>query len=244
MELRNVGVLVTGASRGLGAALAKELARRGAHVVAVARGEEALAKVVEEIRVSGGIAHAIAADIGDKRAIHAITGAAAALVGSVELLVNNASTLGAVPLRSLLDTDCESLEEALAVNVLGPFRLTKVLVGSMLLRKRGLVVNLTSDASIAAYENWGAYSASKAALDHLTRIWGAELSGCGVQMVSVDPGEMRTKMHADALPDADEATLLDPALVAERIVTLIGRAATLPNGARVQASAYARIEAA
>jgi NAD(P)-dependent dehydrogenase (short-subunit alcohol dehydrogenase family) len=144
-----------------------------------------------------------------------------------------------VPLRPLLDTDCEALEEALAVNVLGPFRLAKLLVGPMILRGRGLVVNVTSDASVAAYPGWGAYGASKAALDHLGRILGAELEGTGVQVVTVDPGEMNTRMHADALPGADPATLLDPDVVAARLVRMIAAAPALANGARVEAAAWA-----
>jgi NAD(P)-dependent dehydrogenase (short-subunit alcohol dehydrogenase family) len=137
-----------------------------------------------------------------------------------------------VPLRLLLDTDCEDLERALAVNLVGPFRLTKALVGSMVLRGRGLIVNVTSDAAVEPYSRWGAYGASKAALDHLGRIWAAELEGSGVRILTVDPGEMNTRMHAEAMPEADPAQLADPAQVAERIVALVqeGQAA---SGARV-----------
>jgi NAD(P)-dependent dehydrogenase (short-subunit alcohol dehydrogenase family) len=152
--------------------------------------------------------------------------------------VQCASTLGHVPLRPLLDTDCEALEEALQVNVVGPFRLAKLVAAPMALRGRGLVVDVTSDASVAAYPTWGAYGVSKAALDHLGRILGAELEGTGVRVVTVDPGEMDTKMHADAIPEADRATLLDPDVVARRIVRLARAADTVANGARVEASAW------
>lgn len=238
MEIRNAGALVTGASRGLGAALARELAGAGARVVLVARHAEALQEVAESIRARGGDAHAVVFDVGDKRDVHRIAGVAAALVGDVDLVVHNASTLGPVPLRPLLDTVCEALEEALAVNLVGPFRLTKVLAGAMLARGRGLVVNVTSDASVAAYPTWGAYGVSKAALDHLGRIWDAELEGTGVRIVSVDPGEMDTRMHADAMPEADRHALARPELVARRIVTLIRRADTLATGARVRAVSF------
>jgi short-subunit dehydrogenase len=239
MELRDRAALVTGGSRGLGEQIARKLAARGARVALVARHQEELGRVVESIRTAGGVAHGIVADVGDKRAPHAIAAAAAALVGDVDLLVHNASTLGHVPLRPLLETDCEALEEALEVNVVGPMRLTKLVAGPMVLRGRGLVVQITSDASVAAYANWGAYGASKAALDHIGRILGAELEGTGVRVVTVDPGEMRTRMHADAIPDADPATLLEAAVVAERILRLIGRIEELPSGARVEAAAYA-----
>jgi NAD(P)-dependent dehydrogenase (short-subunit alcohol dehydrogenase family) len=236
MELRGRGVIVTGGSRGLGAALGAALASRGARVVLVARDEAPLREAAEAICARGGEAHALAEDVGDKSAIHRIAGAAAALVGPIDLLVHNASTLGPVPLRLLLDTDCEDLERALAVNLVGPFRLSKALAGPMVLRGRGVVVHVSSDAATNAYPRWGAYGVSKAALDHLNRIWAAELAGTGVRFVSVDPGEMNTRMHADAIPDADPATLADPARVASRIVALVEREHLGPSGARVEAS--------
>jgi len=230
--------LITGASRGLGAALARELGRRGARLALVAREEGPLEAVAAEIRAAGGEAHAIAADVGDKRAVHAIAGAAAALVGPIDVLVHNASTLGPTPLRLLLDTECEDLERVLAVNLVGPFRLTKLIAGSMALRRRGVVVNVSSDAAVSAYPRWGAYGVSKAALDHLGRSWAAELEGTGVRVVDVDPGEMDTQMHADAVPDADRATLADPAVVARRIADMIARAGEIASGARIEAASW------
>jgi NAD(P)-dependent dehydrogenase (short-subunit alcohol dehydrogenase family) len=242
MQLRGTSSLITGGSQGLGLALGKALARQGSRVVLVARGPAPLHAAVAAIRAAGGEAHAIVADVADKDAVHAIAGQAAALVGApIDVLVNNASTLGPVPLRLLLDTECEDLERVLAVNLVGPFRLTKALAGPMVLRGRGLVVNVSSDAAVEAYQRWGAYGASKAALDHLTRTFAAELGGTGVRFLAVDPGEMDTRMHADAIPDADRSTLADPARVADRIVSLIaGEAlATPPSGARVAVSAPA-----
>jgi NAD(P)-dependent dehydrogenase (short-subunit alcohol dehydrogenase family) len=136
MDIHGKGVLITGASRGLGAALARVLARQGARLALVARGEQALDEVAEAIRATGGEAHAIVADVGAKDEVYAIAGAAASLVGEVEVLVHNASDLGPVPLALLADTACEELERVLAVNVVGPFRLTKALAGPMLLRQR------------------------------------------------------------------------------------------------------------
>jgi NAD(P)-dependent dehydrogenase (short-subunit alcohol dehydrogenase family) len=230
--------LVTGASRGLGAALARELARRGAKVVLVAREPGPLEDVARAIRDAGGEAHAIPADVGDKRAVYAIAGAAAALVGPIDVLVHNASTLGPTPLPLLFDTECEDLERVLEVNLVGPFRLTKAVAGSMALRRRGLVVHVSSDAAVSAYPGWGAYGVSKAALDHLTRSWAAELEGTGVRVISVDPGEMNTRMHAEAMPDADPATLADPADVAARIADLIAHAERVPSGARIEAARW------
>ena len=234
-SLKGLSVLVTGASRGLGAALGRRLGRAGARLALVARGGEALEAVAREIRDAGGEAHALAGDVGDKRDAHRLAGAAMALVGPLDVVVHNASTLGAVPLRLLLETDCEDLERVLAVNLVGPFRLTKIVAGAMALRRRGLVVHVSSDAAVAAYPRWGAYGVSKAAQDHLGRVLAAELEGTGVRVVSVDPGEMNTRMHADAIPDADPATLADPDAVASRLAALIARPeAYAPNGGRVE----------
>ena len=231
------GVVVTGGSQGLGRALGEELAAQGARVVLVAREPEALQAAVAAIRARGGEAHGIAADVGDREATYAIAGQAAALVGEVDLLINDASTLGALPLRLLLDTDCEDLERALAVNLVGPFRLTKAIAGPMVLRGGGVIVNVTSDAATEAYERWGAYGASKAALEQLGRVWAAELAGAGVRVVNVDPGEMDTRMHADALPDADRSLLPSAADAARAIVALLGRSGALQGGERIDLSA-------
>ncbi len=236
MNLRDTTSLVTGASRGLGRALAEILAAAGSRVVMVAREQGPLEEAAAAIRAAGGIAHALVADVGDINAVHPIAAQAAALVGPIDILVNNASTLGPTPLRLLLDTECEDLSRVLEVNLIGPFRLTKVVAGSMALRGRGVVVNISSDASVEAYPSWGAYSISKAALDHLTRIWAVELAEAGVRFLSIDPGEMNTRMHADAMPEADPSTLADPAAVAARIAALIA-APELASGARLQAVA-------
>jgi len=239
MDIHDTTALVTGASRGLGRALAPRLGAAGARVVLVARGEAALADAVTELRATGAHAYGIAADVGDKHAIHRITGEAAALVGPIDLLIHDASTLGPTPLRLLLDTTCEDLAAVLETNLIGPFRLSKVLVGAMALRGRGVVVHVSSDAAVEAYPRWGAYGVSKAALDHLSRTWAAELDGTGVRVLSVDPGEMDTAMHAAAIPDADPATLARPDEIARRIVDMIGDPARAPSGARVQASTWA-----
>jgi NAD(P)-dependent dehydrogenase (short-subunit alcohol dehydrogenase family) len=136
----------------------------------------------------------------------------------------------------LLDTDSEDLEQTLETNLVGPFRLAKVIAGSMALRGQGLVIDISSDAAVEAYPGWGAYGISKAALDHMTRIFAAELHDTGVQFLSIDPGEMDTKMHADAIPDANPSALARPDDVARRIVEIIRGAGGIPNGRRLTLS--------
>lgn len=237
MNLKGTAAMVTGASRGLGKALGEALARAGARVVLVARSEPELTRVVEGIRADGGEAYGLVADVGRKEDVYPLAGAAAALVGPVDLLVHNASSLGPTPLRLLLDTECEDLEQVLATNLVGPFRLSKAIAGSMALRKAGTIVHISSDASVNAYENWGAYSVSKAALDHLSRLWAAELCERGVRVLSVDPGEMDTVMHRQALPAADPATLARPEAVAAHIVELL-RDGNVASGSRIEAQSW------
>ncbi len=203
-------------------------------MVLIARNEAEVSTVVAAIRSEGGVAHALAFDVGDKEAVHRIAGATAALVGPPSIVIHNASTLGPVPMPLLLDTECEDLERVLAVNLVGPFRLTKALAGPMVLRKRGLFLFVSSDAAVNAYPGWGAYGVSKAALDHLARSLAAELDP--VRFLAIDPGEMDTKMHADAIPDADPTTLARPIDVAEKLVTHVLRAESIPNGARLAAA--------
>jgi len=147
-------------------------------------------------------------------------------LGGVDVLVNNASDLGPTPLALLADTQCEDMERALATNLLGPFRLTKALLGALAASARegrgGVVLNISSDAAVNPYARWGAYGASKAALHHMTRIWEKELENEGVRFLSLDPGDMDTPMHALAVPDSDPATLKSPNLAARELITAIG----------------------
>jgi NAD(P)-dependent dehydrogenase (short-subunit alcohol dehydrogenase family) len=221
MQIEGMGALVTGASRGLGRALAEALAAKGARVALVARGKTDLDGVVAGIRARGGVAHAVVGDIADKAQAHAIAGQAQGLVGEIGIAIHAASTLGPTPLRLLLDTECEDLADVLETNLVGPFRLTKILAGAMAIRGAGLLIHISSDAAVEPYPRWGAYAISKAAQDHLSRILAAELVETGVRVIAVDPGEMDTQMHADAIPDADRASLQRPEHVAATIVRMI-----------------------
>ena len=214
-------VAITGGTSGLGLALVRELHRRGAAVAFVARTASRVRAVAAAIPGVAGIA----GDVARKDDIHPIALQITAALGGVDVLVNNASSLGPVPLAPLADTDCEDLEAAFATNVIGPFRLTKALLGALAASAREargpLVVNVSSDAAEHAYPQWGAYGSSKAALRHLSHIWREELVGLGVGVIVVDPGDMDTPMHAQAVPDADPATLKRPEAAAAEIADRI-----------------------
>jgi NAD(P)-dependent dehydrogenase (short-subunit alcohol dehydrogenase family) len=217
-------VAITGGTSGLGLALVRELLRRGARVAFVAR----TADHVERVAAAHTEAHGIVGDVSKKEDIYPTALQILGRLGGLDVLVNNASDLGPVPLALLADTDCEDLERALATNVLGPFRLTKALLGSLAAAVRdgsgAVVVNVSSDAAINAYPTWGAYGASKAALHHLSRIWNEELAAEGISVVSFDPGDMDTPLHASAVPDADRTLLKRPETAARELANAIGAA--------------------
>ncbi|MGQ0721741.1 MAG: SDR family NAD(P)-dependent oxidoreductase [Candidatus Eiseniibacteriota bacterium] len=220
-SLDGMRVAVTGGTSGLGLALVESLHRRGAAVAFVARDAGRVTGVAR--RLPG--THGIAGDVSVKDETHRIALRVTAALGGLDVLINNASSLGPVPLALLADTECEDLESALATNLVGPFRLTKALLGALAASARdgrpALVINITSDAAVTPYAGWGAYGASKAALLHLSRIWGEELRTHGVRVEAIDPGDMDTPMHTLAVPDADRTTLKRPEQAAEEILERI-----------------------
>ena len=159
--------------------------------------------------------------------IHPIAIQIVAALGGLDVLINNASELGPTPLALLADTDCEDLERTLATNLLGPFRLTKALLGALAASARegrgAVVLNVSSDAAINAYPRWGAYGVSKAAIHHLSRIWNEELTAEGILVMSLDPGDMDTPMHAVAMPDSDRTELKRTETVAQEFADAVGK---------------------
>lgn len=221
-------VLVTGGTSGLGLALVRELSRRGARVAFVARGREGVERIARELTGT----HGIVGDVSRKDDIYPIALQALGELGGLDVLINNASDLGPNRLRLLADTDCEDLERALAANLVGPFRLTRAVLGALGASAReargAVVLNVSSDAAVNAYPSWGAYSASKAALRHMTAIWDAELETEGVRFLSIDPGDMDTPLHARAVPDADPASLKRPEAAALELLDAIEAALPIP----------------
>lgn len=218
--LAGLRVAVTGGTSGLGLALVRLLRARGADVAFVARDEARVNRVAGDTG-----AHGIAGDVSQKEATHPLAMRIIAALGGLDVLIHNASTLGPVPLAPLADTECEDFEAALATNLLGPFRLTKALLGVLAAAAREgrapLIVHVSSDAAVNAYAGWGAYGASKAALAHMGRIWDDELAPLGIRATAIDPGDMDTPMHAAAVPDADRSALRRPADAALEIVERI-----------------------
>lgn len=234
-SIRGSVAVVTGASRGLGRALALALAREGAALSICARGEADLERVADEARALGADVLAVTADMRNVRDVERIVVLTLERFGQVDVLVNNASELGPTPLPLLADYPPDVFSDVLNVNLHAPFRLAQSLIGQMLRRGQGTILNISSDVAVNGYPNWGAYSVSKAAIDGMSRTWAAELEGTGVRMYAVDPGDMDTAMHRLALPDDDPAGLTDPADVAEALVTLIS-GEFVPDAVRVEAA--------
>jgi len=196
--------LITGASRGLGLALARALAERDWDLVVDARGAAALRTAAESLAVAGGgEVTAVPGDVADPAHRHRLVEAARAH-GGLDLLVNNASILGPSPQPVLADYPMDALEHVYAVNVLAPLALVQL--GLPLLEAGGAlpsgsILNVTSDAGVEGYEGWGGYGSSKAALEQWSRVLAAEKTGLRVWWV--DPGDMRTQMHQEAFPGED-----------------------------------------
>ena len=216
-DLKGLRVALTGGTSGLGLALVRLLTERGARVAFVARSAPAVEQIARETGAYG-----IVGDVGRKEDIYPVALQVTANLGGLDALINNASSLGPTPLALLADTECEELERALRVNLLGPFRLTKALLGALAASVRSgrgaAVINISSDAAVNPYAGWGAYGASKAALRHLTSIWAAEAKADGIAFLSLDPGDMDTPLHALAVPASDPGTLRRPRDAATEIV--------------------------
>ena len=217
--------LVTGASRGFGRALAERLATDGWNVVIDARGPATLESARAAIDTAGpGRVVALTGDVEDPVHVAALVSEAAGL-GRFELVVNNAGALGPSPLPAVAALRDRDLERVLAANTIAPLRVIQAALPH-LRATHGTIVNVTSDAAVEAYEGWGGYGASKAALEQLSRVLAAEEAQ--VRVYVVDPGDMRTQMHQDAFPGEDISDRPEPAAVVPRLLSLLD--GDLPSG--------------
>ena len=213
--------IVTGASRGLGLALARALAERGWGLIIDARDAGPLNEVATELALTTNVA-ALAGDVADPAHREALVAAAG---GPVDLLVNNASVLGPSPQPALADYPLDTLEHVYRVNVLAPVALIQLALPHI--QDGGTIVNVTSDAAVEAYEGWGGYGSAKAALEQITAVLAAEQPR--LRVYAVDPGDMRTQMQQDAFPGEDISDRPPPEASVPGLLELIE--GELPSGA-------------
>jgi len=218
MRLRDRVAVITGASKGLGREIARQFAHRGARLVLVARGETALRDLGDELSRSTEVL-ALAADVGEEA--EEIARSALDRFGRVDVLINNASEIGPSPMPSLDAYPWDALLRVFRINAVAPLHLIQLLLPQMRARREGVIINVTSDAGVAAYAGWGGYGASKAALEHLSRVLASELEGSGIRIYVVDPGDMNTEMHRQAEPGVDLSHLPGPEVPAPAFVHLV-----------------------
>ena len=222
--------IVTGASKGLGLAIARELARAGISLVIDARRADILAEAERELAELVPVV-AIAGDVADAAHVHRLIAAAEERFGRIDLVVNNASTIGRSPLPALDVLSPATFDRIFTTNVYAPLHLIQHALPVMRKNGGGTIVNISSDAGVEAYAGWGGYGSAKAALEHMSRVLAAELDGSGIGVIVADPGDMDTELHRLAVPDADPAGLRDPRDVAPALLRAI--AAPRPAYVRV-----------
>src|SRR3712207_3650648 len=198
--------LVTGASQGLGRALALACAREGARIVINARNEESIGPIAEEVESAGAEVLALAADVSKSSDVERMVGAAVERFGKIDVLVNNAGLLG--PRVAIAEYPEEEWHRVIDANLTGPFLVAKAVIPHM--PEGGSIVNVVSGVSVEGRAEWGAYSVSKFGVEGLTQILASELQDRGIRVNAVDPGGMRTEMRAAAYPEEDPMTRITP----------------------------------
>jgi NAD(P)-dependent dehydrogenase (short-subunit alcohol dehydrogenase family) len=237
-KLTGKNILITGASQGLGRAMVLRFAREGAAGLSlIARHADQLIKVRDEVRkIAPKIEIVIIeADVSKPRDIERIVATTLAqFKGRLEVLVNNASTIGPSPMPNLLDYPVEHFREVLDTNLIGPFLLIKSALPAII-ERGGSIINVTSDAGQVGYPGWGAYGISKFGLEGMSQTWASELEESDVRVNWVDPGNMNTAMHRAAEPEEDPTEWADPADVTDVFVFLASDESKNITGKRFQA---------
>ena len=228
MELTGRVALITGASRGLGREVAGLLAHRGVRLILTARRGDALHRAADALRPCTDVV-ALPGDVADRSHAARLVALGMERFGRIDILVNNASVLGPIPMLPLEALPVDALDEVLRVNATAPLHLTQLVLPAMRAAGSGVIVNVTSDAGVQAYRGWGGYGASKAALEHLSRTLAAELAGSQIRVYVVDPGDMDTQMHREAEPGVDLSHLPGPGGPAAGLVQLVAQE-TAPFG--------------
>jgi NAD(P)-dependent dehydrogenase (short-subunit alcohol dehydrogenase family) len=237
-KLSGKNILITGASQGLGREIALRFAREGAAGLSlVARHADQLNKVRDEIRKIAPKIDivVIEADVSKPRDIERMVATTLAqFKGHLDVLVNNASTIGPSPMPNLLDYPVEDFREVIDTNLIGPFLLIKNTLPAMI-ERGGAIINVTSDAGQVGYPGWGAYGISKFGLEGMSQTWASELEETGVRVNRVDPGNMNTAMHRAAEPEEDPSEWANPAEVTDVFVFLASDKSRDVTGKRFQA---------
>jgi len=237
-RLSGKNILITGGSLGLGRAMALRFARDGsAGLSLVARHGDQLNAVRNELRKLAPQIDivVIEADVSKPRDIERIVATTLAqFKGHLDVLVNNASTIGPSPMPNLLDYPVEDFRQVLDTNLIGPFLLIKNALPAMT-ERGGSIINVTSDAGQIGYPGWGAYGISKFGLEGMSQTWASELEESGVRVNGVDPGSMNTAMHRAAEPEEDPSEWANPAGVTDVFVFLASDESKGVTGKRFQA---------
>jgi NAD(P)-dependent dehydrogenase (short-subunit alcohol dehydrogenase family) len=225
--------LITGGSRGIGRAIASAFAQAGARVFICGRNQTALDQTLAEIRSSGGLIDARRGDIGNAGAAARIAGTALERFGSIDVLVNNASVLGArVPIA---EYPVEAWEEVIRINLNGLFYITHEVLPVMLARRSGSIINVTSGVGRTGKARWGAYAVSKAGLEGFTQVLADEVKEVGIRVNAVNPAGTRTQMRAAAYPGEDPMTLPTPAEIVPLFLYLASDASAHITGKSLDA---------
>ncbi|WP_246942994.1 SDR family NAD(P)-dependent oxidoreductase [Bacillus pinisoli] len=236
MKIQNKTVMITGATKGLGKALAFAFVKEGYKLAICARNNKDLQEVKEELIQLGGKVIAIQADVSNERDVDRFVSIVEYEFGTIDVLINNASVFGPGP-SLLLDYPSRNFEEVLRVNAVNPFLVTKRVLPGMMVKKAGSIINVTSEAGRTGFATWGAYGISKFAVEGLTQTWADELNETGIRVNMVDPGEMDTDMHQIAVPDCDYP-LEKPENVVDVFLFLASDQSIGMNGCRYEAQKF------
>lgn len=222
MSLKEQVVLITGGGRGIGRAAAERFSAEGAKVALCARTEGEIFGAARALEEKGGIVRPFRADISSRREVQRMVSQIVSEWGKIDTLINNAGVLG--PSEPIATYPPEAWEEVIRINVNGTFLITQAVVRTMVPRRSGTILSVTSSVGRRGRANWGAYSVSKFALEGMMQTLAEEVGPFGVRVVTLNPGGTRTKMRAAAYPKEDPSRLQDPSRVAEGLIFLAKQA--------------------
>lgn len=224
--------VVTGATRGIGYAIAKAFVREGAKIVVVSRTNEEIKSRVAEFAAMGADAAGALCDVSDPGQAQRLYLAATRTFGRIDVLVNNASMLG--PRKAIVDYPYEQWKQVLNANLDSAFNVIKGALGTMIPQNAGSIINVSSGVGHKGRGKWGAYAVSKGALETLTEVLADELQPCGIRVNTVNPGPVRTAMRAEAFPKEDPATLVDPDDIVNAFIYLASDASKGVSGMHLE----------